>query len=324
MNVDEISSPDAGSDPATQKNEVRAEFAGILGSNNSGDGAGGSELPLKIYTPESPLRQPGKLVREIFADVWKNRELIWILFLRDLKAQFRQSLLGYLWLVIPPLANALVWFLLNSQRLINVDTGDVPYPVFVLIGSTLWAAFAATLIAPSDTISQNREVFVKLDVSVESFILAGSARAVFNLLITFSILIPVLLIQGVTLRWSSLVFPFSTLAFLTSAFAIGMCLAPVGALYTDFRNAISPILALAMFTVPVVFPVPTEPGILSTVIRHNPLTPALALARDNLVNGSFAWLGFALLWFVVSLAVLLLTFVALRVAKPHIIARMGM
>jgi ABC-type polysaccharide/polyol phosphate export permease len=178
--------------------------------------------------------------------------------------------------------------------------------------------------APSDTIAQNRDVFVKLNVPIESFILAGSGRAVFNLAVTSAVLLPLILVQGVTIYWTAVLFPISALALLTSAFALGMCLAPIGALYTDFRNAIAPLLAVLMFTVPVVFPVPTGPGVMSSVLKYNPLTPALALARDNLVTGEFQWLAGAILWLVVSLLVLMTTLVALRVAKPHIIARMGM
>ena len=179
-------------------------------------------------TPGSPLRRPGLLVAEILSDIWRHRELTWILFQRDLKGQFRKSSLGYLWLVIPPLIAALVWYGLHSQNMINVSTGEVPYPAFVLIGSTLWAAFSATLMAPSETISQNRDVFIKLNVPIESFILAGSGRAVFNLVISCAVILPLLLLQGVTIRWTAIFFPVSALVFLMMAFAIGVCLAPIG------------------------------------------------------------------------------------------------
>ena len=134
-----------------------------------------SNLKKTVYTPESPLRHPLRLVGEIFSDIWWNRGLIWTLFLRDLKAQHRQAFLGYLWLIIPPIMTAIVWLMMNKQKIISVDTGEVPYPVFVLIGTTIWGAFSATLLAPSESIFNSREVFVKLNVSVEAFILAGVA-----------------------------------------------------------------------------------------------------------------------------------------------------
>ena len=281
------------------------------------------ELCRTVYTANSPLSEPVRLLRSLVTDIWKRRELTLILFQRDLRAQFRQSLLGYLWLVIPPLITAMVWQMLNAQGIINV-TAEVSYPAFVLIGTTLWTAFSATLSAPSDVIVVNREVFVKLNVPVESFILAGAARVMFNLAVTCAVLFPLLLWQGVTFSITALLFPLAAGCVMVSAFSLGMLLAPLGALYSDFRNAIVPFLSVLMFTAPVVYPVPEGQGLLAIIVRHCPLTPAIALSRDVLLNGRLDWLPRTLMWLLVNLLILLVAFVGLRIARPHIIARMGM
>ena len=277
-----------------------------------------------VYTPASPLRHPIGLIKDIFVDIWRNRGLIWTLFLRDLKAQHRQAFLGYIWLIIPPIATAIIWLMMNQQKIVTVNTGDVPYPVFVLIGTTIWGAFAATLLAPSDAIFNSREVFVKLNVSVEAFILAGVARAFFNLLIMTAVLFPLMLFLGVGPRISWLLFPVVCIMVLSIGLTIGLALAPIGALYQDIKNAIGPILAIAMFTAPVVFPVPEKPGLLATVVKWNPLTPGIELARATLVSGKFDYLPGGLLWFALAILLVTTAFVVLRVSKPHIIARMGM
>lgn len=276
-----------------------------------------------VYTPESPLAAPVLLVGRILRDIWDRRELTLILMQRDLRAQFRQSFLGYAWLILPPLLNASFWYLMNAQEILRIaDTGS--YPAFVLVGTTLWAAFSATLSAPSDVIQVNREVFVKLNVPVESFILAGAGRAAFNLVVTSAVLAPLLFLQGISLRPSMILFPFAAGCSMLSAFTLGMVLAPIGALYSDLRNALVPMLNVMMFTAPVVFPVPEGSGILAQIVRHSPLTPAIALCRDVLLTGRTDWLLSTILWAFVNLSILILAFVGLRVARPHIIARMGM
>ena len=214
--------------------------------------------------------------------------------------------------------------MMNQQKIVNVNTGDVPYPVFVLIGTTIWGAFAATLIAPTESIFNSREVFVKLNVSVEAFILAGVARAFFNLLVMTAVLIPLLLFLGVVPRLSWLLFPFACVLILSLAFTVGLVLAPVGALYQDIKNGIGPVLAIFMFTAPVVFPVPDKPGLLATIVSLNPLTPGITYARDTLISGRLNCLPAALIWFSFAILLIVLAFVVLRVSKPHIIARMGM
>lgn len=281
------------------------------------------EIRSRVYTA-APLGHPLRISLAIVADIWRNRELTQILFVRDLKAQFRQSLLGYVWLVLPPLVAALIWYLMNSQRMINVETGAVPYPVFVLIGSTLWASFSAMVTAPSDAVSNNREVLVKLNVPIEPFILAGAGRAIANLIVSSIVVLPILIAAGASIKWTAVFYPVCALMFLVSGFAIGMLIAPFGALYTDFRSAMTPILQVLMFTVPVIFPIPETDGVFTSVMRHNPITPALALTRDSIVSGGSDWLAESLLWFVVFLLLINATFVVFRIAKPHLIARMGM
>lgn len=57
-----------------------------------------TELPLTVYTPDSGLADPRRLSREMAAELRDSRELAYTLFSRDMKAQFRQSVLGYAWL----------------------------------------------------------------------------------------------------------------------------------------------------------------------------------------------------------------------------------
>ncbi|HFE66844.1 MAG TPA: ABC transporter permease, partial [Chloroflexi bacterium] len=60
-------------------------------------------LPETIYTPESQMRSPGLLLRAMVSDIRASRELSWRLFVRDLSAQYRQSVFGVLWAFVPPI-----------------------------------------------------------------------------------------------------------------------------------------------------------------------------------------------------------------------------
>jgi lipopolysaccharide transport system permease protein len=103
------------------------------------------ELPLTIYTPDSGLSDPRRLIREMLAELRDSRELALTLFKRDMKAQFRQSILGYVWLFFPPIATTLVWLFLNRSGVVQVADTGMPYPAFVMIGTLLWQAFLDSL-----------------------------------------------------------------------------------------------------------------------------------------------------------------------------------
>ncbi|MEM9219371.1 MAG: hypothetical protein AAGD25_34195 [Cyanobacteria bacterium P01_F01_bin.150] len=70
------------------------------------DSAG--HIPITVYTPESRLRQPGVLLREVWTDLQVSRELAWQLFQRQLGTRYRQTALGPLWVLITPIFTALV------------------------------------------------------------------------------------------------------------------------------------------------------------------------------------------------------------------------
>ena len=280
-------------------------------------------LPVVVYSPESPLSKPGKLIWEVFHDLYRCRELIGILFMRDLKAQFRQSYLGYIWLIAPPLMTTGAWLFLNQSKIVtSADTG-MPYAVFVLIGSIFWQSFVGGVMGPLGAFNGGKPVFMKLKVPPEAFVAAGGARAAFNFLISLVLVIPVFLAYGVMPAATIFLLPVVMLAMYLLSESIGMLLIPIGSLYTDIPRAADLALRFAMFLAPVVYAIPTE-GPLRTVMLYNPLTPILNCARGWMVLGhSDSW-PYMLIGMPISLLVLVFGMVVLRVVMPHLVARMGM
>src|SRR3954454_15156204 len=72
------------------------------------------------------------------SDIGRQAPVIRVLAVRDLKARFKQSLLGPIWIVFQPFA-LLVAFAVGFNGVGNVDTGGIPYGVFALAGVTLWS-----------------------------------------------------------------------------------------------------------------------------------------------------------------------------------------
>ncbi|QDS96361.1 Polysialic acid transport protein KpsM [Roseimaritima multifibrata] len=282
-----------------------------------------SELPVVVYSPESPLANPGKLVREVFGDLWRSRELIWILFQRDLKAQFRQSLLGYVWLFLPPVMTTAVWMFLNGQKVIEITDTGMPYPLFVIIGSTFWQTFIKLVQSPLVSFNAGKPVFMKLKVPPEAFIAAGTARAIFEFLIYAVTLIPVFFFFQVVPPWEIVFLPITILSLMVLGTACGLLLVPLGSLYGDIQQAVPVILGFLMYMAPVVYPPPSE-GAASAVIAWNPVSPILMSAREQLVSGGMEHLRAMLAVLPCCCLVIFVCLLSLRVVMPHLVARMGM
>ncbi len=105
-------------------------------------------MKITVYTPESAIRSPRKLIKEMFFDLKRSHDLAWRLSVRDISAQYRQSKLGILWAFIMPLATTVTWIFLNMAGIITIKSTDIPYPIYVFTGTLIWSILIESLYAP--------------------------------------------------------------------------------------------------------------------------------------------------------------------------------
>ena len=282
-----------------------------------------AELPEVVYSPESPLRHPVKLIREILSDIWKYRELTWVLFIRDLKSQYRQSYLGYFWMVTPLISTALIWTFLSATKAVQVAETPIPYPLYVMLGSMIWGMFTNAVGQPYGGFESGKGVFMKLKVPPEAFIISGLGRNAFETILRMIVLIPVFIALDITPASSAWLFPLGLLCATTCGLWIGVLLLPISALYQDVNRAVGIILSLAMYATPVVYP-PPERGWGATVIAWNPMSAVVVTTRDWLTLGyGGAWLQMLVL-FAVSIFMLIISLAIFRSVLPRLVERQGM
>ncbi len=307
--------------PTLETSDSIEASASPLATSNSG--AAGDSLPVTVYSPESPLAHPVKLVKEIFGDIWRCRELTWILFTRDLKAQYRQSYFGYIWLFVPVISTTIVWMFLNSTKVIQVAETPIPYPAYVLIGSMIWGVFTTSVNQPLASFNSGKAVFMKLKVPPEAFILAGFSKIVFELIIKMLVLIPVFAVLGIMPASTAWLFPLGMAFTVLIGMAIGFMMIPIGSLYTDVGRLVGTAMGFGMYVTPVVYPPPTS-GWAASLVHWNPLTSVIMTTRDWLTLGNSPYLPGMLITLGISLMLLFAGVIIFRVVLPHLVERMGM
>ena len=280
------------------------------------------ELPVTVYTPESQLRSPHKLIRSIWHDLLASRELAWRLAVRDISARYRQSALGILWAFLLPIATAALFIFLNRSAILNVGSTAIPYPAFVLFGTMLWQLFTDSLNAPLKAVATNKSILAKVNLPREALILSGIGQVLFDFGIRALILVAVFVIYRIPLTWGLLLAPFAILMLMLLGITIGLALTPVGVLYTDIAQALTAITGLWLFITPVVYP-PPEHGILSVLMNLNPVSPLLAGARDLATLGTLSnVMPFAIISGITILG-LFVMWILYRVSLPILIERMS-
>lgn len=278
--------------------------------------------PEYIYTPQSELRHPKRMFRQMWRDLLAARSLAWRLMIRDISAQYRQSFLGIAWAFIPPIAMAVGFTLAGNARAISIGETDIPYPAYVMFSTALWQTFVESLQGPVQASTDARPMLARVKFPREALILAKLGEVGFNFAIKLILIIALFLIFQVPVSWTVILAPVALIHLILLGTFFGILLAPLGLLYKDVSKGLTMLTGLWLFITPVVYPVPKE-GAFATLVKLNPVTPLLVTTRELATTGILSqqtgfWIA-SLLTFL-GLGV---TWVGFRIALPFAIERVS-
>jgi len=275
-----------------------------------------------VYTPESRLRHPIQLFREMGRDLLASRELAWRLLVRDISAQYRQSFLGIFWAFVPPIATAVGLTLVSNAKILNVGATDLPYPAYVMFSMTLWQTFAEALNGPMQAVNGAKSMLAKINFPREAIILSQLGQVCFNFGIKLILIVGLFIWFKMPIVWSVLLTPVALIHLIALGTAFGLLLAPIAALYDDIAKGLSLIMGLWFFLTPVIYAAPQR-GVFATFVQLNPVTPLLVTIRELATTGMVS--NAAGFWLVSAIALmgLLVGWLFYRIAMPFVIERIS-
>ncbi len=274
------------------------------------------------YSSESTIKHPLRLLRSMLHDLGASGHIARQLCLRDIKARYRQSLLGYLWALLPPLVASLPFIILNKSGVFNIGELAIPYAAYAMIGTTIWQLFADCVSAPIKMVNASKSILVKIQFPRESILLAAYGTVLFDFMVRCLILAVVFIVFKISPTLHILLLPIALLAIIALGAMIGIILTPIGVLYSDVLQSITILLSFWMLLTPVVYP-PQQTGLLGILSEYNPISPLVVTARNWLIgNGTIPLESFTLI-FVISILLLATGWVMFRISLPHLISRLG-
>jgi len=280
-----------------------------------------SELPITIHTPEMRLSKPSELVSGLFKDIYDSRHIAVEMLKRDLKSQYRTSVLGVLIPLLPALTTAAWAVLFRDAHIINVGAVNMPYPFFVLFGMMLWAAFLESIDAPISGVQSEQSLLSKTAVPPVAITVARLGQVFVNFGVKALLLAIAAIGYHVRPSWTIFFSPLGLLLIVMLGASIGLIAGPLNLLYTDISKAMPVITTFWFFTTPIIFTSPAQglAGIIMT--KLNPVTPLLTSTRELAFGHG---LSMAVRFEVTTILTLCLFFVALlfhRIAMPIVIDR---
>lgn len=260
--------------------------------------------------------------KKIGQDFPKSHQIALRLFKRDLKARYRQSLLGLFWAVFPPVLTASLWIFLKNHKVANFGETTIPYPVFVFTGTMLWQIFSESFNKPLQTIRANKSVLIKINLPTEGLILSGFYDTVFKTSIKVGLLCIVFFAFNLSPTWNLALFPIGIFSLVLCGFALGMFIVPIGMLYTDIKQFVTIGLPFLMYLTPVVYPMP-ESGTVGLIMKLNPMAILINETRNMFTGQSLESLAPFFLLISILFIFLLLGLLIFKKSIPMIIERTG-
>jgi len=195
----------------------------------------------------------GRSEAHYWKDLWRFRELFYILSWRDIKVRYKQTVLGVAWSVIRPLLTTVIFTVVFSYIAKLNNPSNAPYALMVFVGMLPWQFFSNALSESSNSLIGNANLITK--VYFPRMIIPASAviTSLVDFIISFLILIAMMLWYHYIPTWHIIFLPvFILLAFLC-AFGFGLYLTAVNVKYRDFRYIIPFIIQFGLYITPVGF-----------------------------------------------------------------------
>ena len=197
--------------------------------------------------------EPGRYERNYWRDLWRYRELFYVLAWRDIAVRYKQTLIGVAWALIRPFLTMVV-FTVIFGRIANLPSdGSAPYPLLVFAGMLPWTFFSTGLSEASNSLIGNANLISKVYFPRLIVPMATVAVAFVDFMITFLILIGLMIWYWFAPDWRILLLPtFIVLAFLISV-GPALWITALNVKYRDFRYIVPFIVQFGLYISPVGF-----------------------------------------------------------------------
>jgi lipopolysaccharide transport system permease protein len=197
--------------------------------------------------------ESGTSEKNYWKDLWRFRELFYILSWRDIKVRYKQTVLGAAWSILRPLLTTIIFTVVFNRIAHMQNPGMAPYMLMVFAGMLPWQFFSNALSEASGSLVGNANLITK--VYFPRMIIPASS--VITSLVDFAISFIILLVMFIWFRfvpsWQIIFLPLFILLAFFCAFGVGLYLTAVNVKYRDFRYIIPFIIQFGLFITPIGF-----------------------------------------------------------------------
>jgi lipopolysaccharide transport system permease protein len=267
-----------------------------------------------LVTVYQPNERRGGLIwglQQASEDLITSRHVIARLFWRDFIAQFRQKILGYFWALLSPLLGIISFLFLFFIGVLKPGEGEIPYTLYVLVGSTIWGCLPGAMGAVSGGLQAQADLIMRTRIPKLALAVSSLAGLLYGIAISMVTMTILFVVMRTTPSWWFLAYPLLILPMVLLGTAAGLVLSVVGPIARDLVPMATQGLALVMYITPVIYLHSTiQNPLVKTLIEWNPITYLVDIPRSLICLGRAESIG-TFLW--VSVGTVALVTIGLRI-----------
>lgn len=259
--------------------------------------------------------------RVMFANVIQYRELILQLFIRDFLGSFKKSIFGIGWLFASPLIAIVSWVFMNMTGILRPGDVGVPYPVYILFGTSCWSFFMGIYAAASGTLSAGGGIILQVKYPHEVLLVKQIAQFLAGYVISLAANILVFILFGIIPHWPILIFPVLVIPLLLLGSAIGLLMSVMNVISNDVGQIVNLLLGWTLYLTPIIYSSKIDNPMLQMIIRWNPLTYLVGGVRDLVLFGTLDSPTGFILSSLLSLAAFLISWRLFYISEQRVIEK---
>jgi ABC-2 type transport system permease protein len=216
--------------------------------------------------------------------IWRNRSLfrLWVRY--NVLSRYSQTFLGILWIVMLPLATALILTLVFSFIFERQDIGNAPFMSFFLTGLTFWTLFTQGVQTGTVSVLQQMELINQIYFPREILVIVKLGEALVDLTFTFIVLLVINAFNGLLPNVNFIYLPLVLTIQIALILGIMFYTSYLSVLVRDLPQLISVILQMMFYLTPILFPIDLMPQALRSVITlFNPMASIIGAYRSIIV-----------------------------------------
>jgi len=198
--------------------------------------------------------EPGRAERNYWKDLWRYRELFYILSWRDLKVRYKQTVIGIVWSVLRPLLTMLIFtFVFGRMANFKAPEGIKEYAILVFAGLLPWQFFSAGLSEASNSLIGNERLISKVYFPRMIIPAASVITSLVDFFISLGLMFVLLIIYRTVPSINLVFLPLFIIMAFFASFGVGLWLTALNVKYRDFKHVVPFLIQLGLYISPVGF-----------------------------------------------------------------------